>query len=875
MLRGDKLLQKKSRKPNPSKILVVDDDMQLREAIVDTLALTGYTCYQAGNGAQALASLQRRSVDMVIADIQMEGMDGHTLLRSIHDKYPHIPVLLMTAYANIDGAVKAMREGAINYLPKPFSPEVLLAQVSRYTPVRRISKGEPIWADKSTGELLQMALKVAKTDATVMITGPSGSGKEVLSRYVHENSSRAEKPFVAINCAAIPDTMLEATLFGYEKGAFTGAFQACPGKFEQANGGTILLDEITEMDLGLQAKLLRVLQEREVERLGSQKTIQLDVRVIATSNRDLKQAVYERKFREDLYYRLNVFPLRWLPLNKRKGDILPLAKFFLQRYSVTIGHTIPELTKEAQNTLYNYGWPGNVRELENVMQRALILCNGDAIQVADLVLDANSDSFNPVVNQSASYHDDERKRVNRAPLPPGVLPDDVQMGPYGQQQQPQQPQGMMAYGAGVPAGQGMQGMQQGYPQATGNSFVQMPPAPPAPPTPPVPPAPTSSAYVSHATQLPTAPQVPTAPQMPVAPQSPAANQTTAAAATAAAHAGATAVAASAQGTAATAPVAPQPPQMPVGVAVPTRPQVPPRPQMPVRPAAVGAHYGSAPVSGSHSLTQSPVQGVAPHAAPQGPAASASASTATPLVSRRPLPTQTPAGGRQALPPDGTEAQAYAPLEDNKAEDKAKNSTEVTSEIDHSVDMSHVLSGGAPNIGMVPTLPGMGAMTMPVMGVPGVPAGTTYIQSAPQPQASASTHEQAVANMAAAAAAMAAAAGGGQKPLVTPLSPGDFARVMNAANAAALSVVGTQSNNLLKTDDDNASLNSKLKKHEYKMILDALMEFDGSRVKVANKLGISPRTLRYKLAAMKEEGIIIPDKFGRIVVNSTSEDDSDD
>ena len=372
---------------NQSRILVVDDDSQLREAIVDTLMLTGYDCLEASSGEDALYQLSKRSVDMVIADIQMDGMDGHTLLRNIRDKYPQLPVLLMTAYANIDGAVRAMREGAIDYLAKPFAPEVLLNQVSRYVPVRKVTKREPIWADPSTGELLQLAAKVAASDATVMITGPSGSGKEVLSRYVHDQSPRAAGPFVAINCAAIPDTMLESTLFGYEKGAFTGAVQACPGKFEQAQGGTILLDEITEMDLNLQAKLLRVLQEKEVERLGGRKMIDLDVRVIATSNRDLKQAVAEHKFREDLYYRLNVFPLRWKPLKDRILDVAPLARYFLQRHATENSKAIPELTAQALTALNAYSWPGNVRELENVMQRALILCDGVSVKPENLILD--------------------------------------------------------------------------------------------------------------------------------------------------------------------------------------------------------------------------------------------------------------------------------------------------------------------------------------------------------------------------------------------------------------------------------------------------------------------------------------------------------
>lgn len=373
-----------------SQILIVDDDSQLREAIVDTLMLTGYVCLEASGGEEALDILSKKKVDMVISDIQMGAMDGHTLLNAIHEKLPNMPVLLMTAYANINGAVRAMRDGAIDYLAKPFAPEVLLNQVSRYVPVSKVVGEEPIFADPSTAELLSLAARVAATDATVMITGPSGSGKEVLSRYVHDKSPRASGPFVAINCAAIPDSMLEATLFGYEKGAFTGAVQACPGKFEQAQGGTILLDEITEMDLGLQAKLLRVLQEKEVERLGSRKTISLDVRVIATSNRDLKQAVAEKKFREDLYYRLNVFPLRWLPLCKRPKDIIPIGTFLLSKHAKDSNMAIPKLSENAKKKLLSYSWPGNVRELDNVMQRALILSVNGVVDENCIVLDESS-----------------------------------------------------------------------------------------------------------------------------------------------------------------------------------------------------------------------------------------------------------------------------------------------------------------------------------------------------------------------------------------------------------------------------------------------------------------------------------------------------
>lgn len=370
-----------------SQILIVDDDSSLREAICDTLMLAGYSCIEAGSGEEALKILTKRRADMVITDVQMDGMDGHRLLNQVHEKYPNLPVLLMTAYANINGAVAAMRDGAVDYLSKPFAPEVLLNQVSRYVPVSRIVKGEPVWKDPSTGELLKLASKVAASDATVMITGPSGSGKEILSHFVHDKSQRADGPFVAINCAAIPDTMLESTLFGYEKGAFTGAVQACPGKFEQAQGGTILLDEITEMDLSLQAKLLRVLQEREVERLGSRKSIALDVRVIATSNRDLKQAVAEKKFREDLYYRLNVFPLHWKPLKDRPLDIVPIAKFLLEKHAREASRAIPTFSKGAERKLAGYAFPGNVRELDNVMQRALILTDSGVIDEGNIIFD--------------------------------------------------------------------------------------------------------------------------------------------------------------------------------------------------------------------------------------------------------------------------------------------------------------------------------------------------------------------------------------------------------------------------------------------------------------------------------------------------------
>ncbi|MDP2559840.1 sigma-54 dependent transcriptional regulator [Psychrobium sp. 1_MG-2023] len=372
-----------------NKILVVEDDAGLREALVDTLMLGGYECVECESGEEALLTLKTTKVALVVSDVQMGGMSGLSLLRSIKAKWPDLPMLLMTAYANIDDAVSAMREGAADYMAKPFAPEVLLNLVSRYMPVPELDVNDPVVGDEKSIKLLELAKKVAQSDASVMINGPSGSGKEVLSQYIHNQSRRSDKPFVAINCAAIPENMLESTLFGYEKGAFTGALQACPGKFEQAQGGTILLDEITEMDISLQAKLLRVLQEKEVERLGSRKTIKLDVRVLATSNRDLRQAVNDKEFREDLYYRLNVFPLTWPQLSQRSGDILPLAEHLLAKHYSGLGQP-PAFSTDAKLMLQRHQWPGNVRELDNVIQRSLILCSEEEITTDDLILESFS-----------------------------------------------------------------------------------------------------------------------------------------------------------------------------------------------------------------------------------------------------------------------------------------------------------------------------------------------------------------------------------------------------------------------------------------------------------------------------------------------------
>ena len=372
---------------NGSKILVVEDDQALAEALHDTLTAAGYDVVMAENGKKALTQLETHPINIIVSDINMPQMSGDVLLKRAKTLYPDIPFVLMTAYGTIEQAVDAMRDGAVDYMVKPFEAEVLINMVSRY--IGDSSEDtDMITVDPASSELATIAKRVATSDATIMITGESGTGKEVLARFIHNNSARAAQPFVAINCAAIPENMLEATLFGYEKGAYTGAYKASPGKFELAQGGTILLDEISEMDVGLQAKLLRVLQEKEVERLGGSKIIELDVRVLATSNRDMQDVVADGKFREDLYYRLNVFPLHLLPLAERPADIIPLVKKLLEKHALAAHRAIPALQDDAVKKLESYPWPGNVRELDNVVQRALILQSGDSISASDIHFEA-------------------------------------------------------------------------------------------------------------------------------------------------------------------------------------------------------------------------------------------------------------------------------------------------------------------------------------------------------------------------------------------------------------------------------------------------------------------------------------------------------
>jgi two-component system response regulator FlrC len=364
-------------------LLVVEDDDALRDALLLTLEAAGHSAKGAGGGREALQAMERERFNMVISDLRMAPMDGLELLGEIHGRYPGLPIMLMTAFGEVDKAVAAMRGGACDFMLKPFEPKALLDQIARYaTPPR--AEGV-IAEDARSREVLLLASRVARTDATVLLTGESGTGKEVFARYIHDQSARARGPFVAINCAAIPDSLLEATLFGHERGAFTGAQMSQAGKFEQANGGTLLLDEISEMPLGLQAKLLRVLQEREVERVGGKRPVALDIRILATSNRDMAAEVKAGRFREDLYYRLNVFPLAIPALRERPGDILPLARHFLAMHGSRAGR-VARFEAQAEAKLAAYDWPGNVRELENAIQRAVIMASTDVIGQTHLSL---------------------------------------------------------------------------------------------------------------------------------------------------------------------------------------------------------------------------------------------------------------------------------------------------------------------------------------------------------------------------------------------------------------------------------------------------------------------------------------------------------
>ncbi len=372
-------------------ILVVDDDLGMMTALNEALCRKGYRVSTAASGKEALHMFHEMKYRLVISDMKMPGMDGMELMRGVKKIEPTTPVLLITAFGTVKKAVEAVKEGAVDFIQKPFDLELLESLVDKTLARRRggdlRSRGALISTNSAVmSKTLAFARIAAGSDATVMISGESGTGKELMSRFIHDESGRREAPFVAVNCASIPDGLLESELFGFEKGAFTGANAPREGKFEQADKGTILLDEVSEMDVRLQAKLLRVIQEREVERLGAKKVKRLDIRIIATTNRDLRGEVKEGRFREDLFYRLNIFPIVIPPLRERREDIPSLARDFMKRFGARYKRHLLSISAEALSYLEERRWDGNVRELENTIERSVLLSSGTVLTKEHLLL---------------------------------------------------------------------------------------------------------------------------------------------------------------------------------------------------------------------------------------------------------------------------------------------------------------------------------------------------------------------------------------------------------------------------------------------------------------------------------------------------------
>lgn len=405
---------------NAERLLIVDDDSSMRMALYESLSSCGYDVETAENGADALVKFKNGRFAGVVTDMRMPKMSGMDVLRGVKRISPETPVILITAYGTVNTAVEAMKEGASEFIMKPFSLDDLEFAVKNVLAANIQSKTdrddedpatspyphkEIITQDKKILALLDMLKSVAKSKSSVLIQGESGTGKELFARFVYRHSNRRQMPFVAVNCAAIPAQLLESEMFGYEKGAFTGATVKKIGKFELADGGTLLLDEISEMDIQLQAKLLRVIQESEVDRLGGKMPVAVDVRLIATTNADLQNRILQKTFRSDLYYRLNVIPVVVPPLRERNGDVIILAEHFIKKYSEVNEKKEPVLTSEAKASLLAYSWPGNVRELENIIERAVLICSNDQIAPSNLFPEKND----RIEARRSGQNDDEMK----------------------------------------------------------------------------------------------------------------------------------------------------------------------------------------------------------------------------------------------------------------------------------------------------------------------------------------------------------------------------------------------------------------------------------------------------------------------------------
>ena len=381
------------------KILVVDDEAIVRESLRDWLIDVGYQVFIAENGPKALEIIEKERLGIVITDLVMPGMDGIEMMERAKEIQPDIEVIIITAYASIPTAIAAMRKGAYDYIEKPFCPEraeLLVKKLAQHQElvVENLSLRQRledryrfeniITKSSKMQRMIELIKVVAKSNATVLITGESGTGKELVARAIHSQSHRQSKPFVAVSCAALPESLLESELFGHEKGSFTGAYARKKGKFEFANGGTLFLDEIGEMSANIQVHLLRVLEEKEFSRVGGNEPIKVDVRVVSATNKDLRKAIEKGEFREDLYYRLNVVPIELPPLRERKEDIPLLAQHFLNKFALENKKEVSEFSPEATEFLLGYDWPGNVRELENAIERAAILAKDSLITIADL-----------------------------------------------------------------------------------------------------------------------------------------------------------------------------------------------------------------------------------------------------------------------------------------------------------------------------------------------------------------------------------------------------------------------------------------------------------------------------------------------------------
>ncbi|MCC5831689.1 MAG: sigma-54-dependent Fis family transcriptional regulator [Chlamydiales bacterium] len=380
-------------------ILVAEDEELMRRFLEEALKRKGFAVDAAENGKEAISLLKKNSYDLVITDMKMPDLSGLEILKKTKELSPQTLVLVMTAYGTIENAVEAMRLGAFNYLLKPFTPEAIEALIDKasehqslinentYLREQVASKVKIIAESPLMKRVLEEAVRVAKSQASVLIHGESGTGKEVIAGAIHAHSLRAKNPYIRVNCAAVPDTLIESEFFGHEKGSFTGANSKRLGRFELADGGTLLLDEITEIPLNLQPKLLRVIQEQEFERVGGSRPVSVDVRLISTSNRNLKNAIEEKIFREDLYYRLNVVPIFLPSLRERKEDILPLVRHFLDKFCFENNKRVKILSKKAEEKLLEYHWPGNIRELANVIERVVVLDYGETVEPAHFSLD--------------------------------------------------------------------------------------------------------------------------------------------------------------------------------------------------------------------------------------------------------------------------------------------------------------------------------------------------------------------------------------------------------------------------------------------------------------------------------------------------------